>query len=310
MTRVVTRPAAARRSRKGSDSALRFLTTMPRQRCAVVRTAELCDRRGFAGSRRRPLLKCTIFVALVGLVAPSPMATSTLTGTWVAETRLVNVVQAGVRVTTSAAWGSGNGTIIGSTLLILFSNSPHHYTGDVLNESNCIRFDNGNVWYRRGFLNCPAPSPSPLPPPPAPLPPVAVDVPAWTAHAIIYEIAPKAFSSPDGVGKDGSGSGTLLTAAELLPSLAELGVNAVWLAGWSLSNAHFHGIWSTYATIDLGQIDPTLGGPDGLRTFVTTAHALGIKVVLDVTTHGVVPESPLIAEHRDYFLDNGTAGSW
>lgn len=38
------------------------------------------------------------------------------------------------------------------------------------------------------------------------------------------------------------------------------------------------------------------------------AHNHSIKVVLDITTHGVVPESPLIEAHREYFQDNGTTG--
>lgn len=179
-----------------------------------------------------------------------------------------------LNVTASHLW-LHSGTLNGSTLLILFSNSAHRYTGVVFAALSCIRWDNGHVWAREN-VSCPAPSPTPPPPPPPP--PVAVDVPEWTAHAIIYEIAPKAFTSPSGIGKDGSGSGTLYSAAQMLPGLADVGVNAVWLAGWALSNKHFRGIWSTYAAVDLGVIDPTLGGPDGLQSFVATAHAHGIKV--------------------------------
>ena len=39
---------------------------------------------------------------------------------------------------------------------------------------------------------------------------------------------------------------------------------------------------------------------------MSTAHAHGIKVILDVTTHGVVPGSPLIRNRPEYFRTNLT----
>eukprot|EP00040_Diaphanoeca_grandis_P032205 m.194756 g.194756 ORF g.194756 m.194756 type:complete len:663 (+) comp32541_c2_seq5:255-2243(+) len=226
-----------------------------------------------------------------------------LTGEWTAEGHTIQMSQHGTNVTTSAEWGSGVGTLDDMTLSIKFSNSQEKYSAVVVHEFTCLRFDNGHFWARVNFTaTCVSPSP--------PLPPVAVGVPAWTENAIIYEICPKVFTSPNGTGENNSGSGTLFSAAKMLPQLADVGVNVVWLAGWALSNNHFRGIWSTYAAVDLNQIDPTLGGGTALRTFVSEAHAHGIKVVLDVTTHGVVPVSPVIEQHRNYFEGNGTSGTW
>ena len=58
----------------------------------------------------------------------------------------------------------------------------------------------------------------PAPPPPPPFAgPVAweapaVKAPAWTKDLVIYEIAPRGFTSPSGVGTRGAGSGTFQVA--------------------------------------------------------------------------------------------------
>src|SRR3712207_3551183 len=73
--------------------------------------------------------------------------------------------------------------------------------------------------------------------------------PEWTRDLVMYEVNPRGYTSPDGVG-DGHGSGTFDSLAERLPHLERLGVNALWLSGFALANDHFFGIWSNYAVID------------------------------------------------------------
>lgn len=70
--------------------------------------------------------------------------------------------------------------------------------------------------------------------------------PKWLQDAVIYELNPKTFTSPEGEG-EGSGSGTFRSAAEKLPYLKALGVNTIWMAGFTKGNRHFSDFWTVYA---------------------------------------------------------------
>jgi alpha amylase-like protein len=129
--------------------------------------------------------------------------------------------------------------------------------------------------------------------------------PDWIADLVIYELNPRGFTSPNGAG-DGSGSGTFDSLRWKLPYLRDLGVNAIWLAGYCEATKHFYGIWSVYANVRPDRLDPVLGDASALRRLVESAHRCGIRILLDVISHGVVAESPLTAEHPDWFR----GGSW
>lgn len=121
--------------------------------------------------------------------------------------------------------------------------------------------------------------------------------PEWTKDLIIYEIATKGFTSPNG-----PGTGTFRSMQEKLPYMQALGVTGIWLTGHSLSDPkHFYNIWTQYAVIDPGVIDPSLGTEADFKAFVDAAHAHGIRVFLDVIIHGVMTDSPLVRQHPDWF---------
>ncbi len=124
--------------------------------------------------------------------------------------------------------------------------------------------------------------------------------PSWARDLVIYEINPYAFTSPNGAG-DGSGSGTFNSLKEKMPYLGELGVTAVWLAGFCPVTDHFFNIRSVYAVVRPDELDPGLGTGEEFRAMIREAHRHGIRVFLDVISHGVVNESPLITEHPDWF---------
>lgn len=142
------------------------------------------------------------------------------------------------------------------------------------------------------FLLCAATHAEKLQAPPAP---------DWARNLIIYEIATKAFTSPNG-----PESGTFVSLKERVPYLAGLGINAVWLTGWNLANDHFFGIWSQYATIDPSKLDPSLGTDEDFKSLIAELHKYGIKIFLDSTEHGVVSDSPLVKQHANWFH----GGSW
>jgi len=122
--------------------------------------------------------------------------------------------------------------------------------------------------------------------------------PSWTKDLIIYEIAPKGFTSPQG-----PESGNFTTLEEKLPYLAQLGITGIWLAGHALADSHhFYGVWSTYASVDVSQLDPSLGTPEEFKAMIDKAHKYGIKVFLDVLTTGVMPYSPVKKLHPQWFV--------
>jgi len=126
--------------------------------------------------------------------------------------------------------------------------------------------------------------------------------PDWAKDLVIYEIATKGFTSPNG-----PESGTFNSLKEKLPYLEDLGINAIWLTGHSLSNpTHFYGIWTQYACIEPDKLDPSLGTEDDFKEMIADAHRRGIRIFLDTIEHGVMNESPLIKEHPEWFKE----GTW
>jgi maltooligosyltrehalose trehalohydrolase len=93
--------------------------------------------------------------------------------------------------------------------------------------------------------------------------------PPAAAELVLYELHVGAFTP----------EGTFAAAAERLPALAELGVNAVEL----MPVADFPGErgWG-YDGVYISAAHRAYGGPHGLAAFVDAAHRAGVAVVLDV----------------------------
>lgn len=126
--------------------------------------------------------------------------------------------------------------------------------------------------------------------------------PEWMKDLIVYEVATKGFTSPNG-----PESGTFRSLQSRLPYLQELGINGLWLTGYSLADAHhFYNIWTQYAVIEPDKFDPTLGTAADFKQLIEQAHRRGIKVFLDVITHGLMSDSPVIRQHPNWFR----GGSW
>ncbi|MGI5517718.1 glycoside hydrolase family 13 protein [Streptomyces sp. CA-106131] len=95
----------------------------------------------------------------------------------------------------------------------------------------------------------------------------------WWRDAVCYEIYPRAFAD-----SDGDGVGDLAGATARLEYLRTLGVDAVWITPFYPSPLADGG----YDIADHTGVAPDLGGPADFVALVERAHALGIKVLVDL----------------------------
>lgn len=96
----------------------------------------------------------------------------------------------------------------------------------------------------------------------------------WWRSAVIYQIYPRSFS--DGRGDDGIGDLPGITAR--LDSLADLGIDAVWLSPFFTSPQKDAG----YDVADYCAVDPLFGSLDDFAALQHRAHELGLRVIVDL----------------------------
>jgi alpha-glucosidase len=101
----------------------------------------------------------------------------------------------------------------------------------------------------------------------------AVERGDWWRDAVIYQVYPRSFA--DG---DGDGMGDLPGVTARLPYLRDLGVDAVWLSPFYASPQADAG----YDVADYRAVDPMFGSLTDADELVRTAHALGLRVIVDL----------------------------
>jgi glycosidase len=88
--------------------------------------------------------------------------------------------------------------------------------------------------------------------------------------------------------------------SEMMPKLANLGVNVIYLLP----------IWETmgsqYLIRDHFKIDSRYGSSDDLKKLVQTAHRHGIRILLDLVTSLVVEGSEIFTHHPEWILKDDT----
>jgi alpha-glucosidase len=115
---------------------------------------------------------------------------------------------------------------------------------------------------------------------------VTLDIVAkWWERAVFYEIYVRSFA--DG---DGDGIGDLQGVRDRLPYLAELGVDALWLTPFYRSPMADGG----YDVADPFAVDPLFGDLATFDALVHEAHALDLKVTIDVVPNHTSDR------HRDF----------
>ncbi len=132
----------------------------------------------------------------------------------------------------------------------------------------------------------------------------AKKVPGFLAHSVIYQIHLRAFTL----------DGTLKAAERMLPHIASLGADIVYLCPvvksdddsrrefWSdrQNRSGLENPNNPYRISDYFAIDPEYGTVDDLKSFIACAHSLHLRVMLDLVYYHCGPTAVFIDTHPDF----------
>lgn len=121
-------------------------------------------------------------------------------------------------------------------------------------------------------------------------------VPEWLPSAVIYEANLR----------QGTPTRDLKGLQRRLPALRDMGVDVVWLMPiHPISVAERKGkLGSYYAVQDYKKVNPEFGTMEDLKEFVRTAHAYGMKVILDEVCNHTGADNVWVTEHPEYYARN------
>jgi alpha-glucosidase len=105
----------------------------------------------------------------------------------------------------------------------------------------------------------------------------------WWRGAAIYQVYVRSFA--DG---NGDGAGDLAGLLRKLPYIAELGIDAIWLNPWYPSPMADGG----YDVADYRSIEPLFGSLVEAEKLIDEAHALGIKIIIDIVPNHCSDQHP------------------
>ncbi|MBP8000010.1 MAG: alpha-amylase [Chloroflexi bacterium] len=122
---------------------------------------------------------------------------------------------------------------------------------------------------------------------------MALDTPFSTRNLVIYEIYVRNHTR----------NGTLAEVIADLPRIREMGVDVVWFMPiHPIGELKRKGTWgSPYAIQDYRAVNPEYGTQDGFKMLCEYAHALGLKVMIDVVYNHTSPDSLLVANHPEWY---------
>jgi alpha-glucosidase len=136
----------------------------------------------------------------------------------------------------------------------------------------------------------------------------------WWRNAVGYQVYLRSFRD-----SDGDGIGDLGGLRERLPYLADLGVDLLWITPFYPSPQADHG----YDVADYRDIDPPYGTLADADAVIADAHALGLKVVVDLVPNHTSDQHPWFqaslrgeAPYDDYYVwrdpapDGGPPNNW
>ena len=124
--------------------------------------------------------------------------------------------------------------------------------------------------------------------------------PEWSYSAVLYELNVRQFTE----------AGTLRAAAERLPFLRSIGIDAVWLMPiYPIGIEGRKGELGSYYSIrDYMAVNEEFGTADDLRHFITTAHSLGMRVLLDWVANHTARDARWITERPSEWYERDENG--
>ncbi|MCC6496122.1 MAG: glycoside hydrolase family 13 protein [Propionibacteriaceae bacterium] len=105
----------------------------------------------------------------------------------------------------------------------------------------------------------------------------------WWRRAVVYQIYPRSFAD-----SNGDGIGDINGIRSRLSYLAALGVDAIWVNPWYPSPMKDAG----YDVSDYRAIEPVFGTMAEAEAMIAEAHAVGIRVILDIVPNHTSDQHP------------------
>ncbi|AMM85519.1 alpha-glucosidase family protein [Martelella sp. AD-3] len=111
----------------------------------------------------------------------------------------------------------------------------------------------------------------------------------WWRGAVIYQVYPRSFQD-----SDGDGVGDIRGIADRLDYIAGLGADAVWISPFFTSPMKDFG----YDVSNYKDIDPMFGTLADFDAMIEKAHALGLKIMIDLVLSHTSDQHPWFMESR------------
>lgn len=120
--------------------------------------------------------------------------------------------------------------------------------------------------------------------------------PQWSRNAVIYEVNTRQYTD----------EGTFNAFQTQIPRLQELGVDILWFMPiHPISELNRKGtLGSYYAVKDYKAVNPEFGTLDDFKAVVDSAHAAGMKVIIDWVPNHTGCDNAWVSEHPEYYKLN------
>jgi alpha-glucosidase len=131
----------------------------------------------------------------------------------------------------------------------------------------------------------------------------------WWRGSVFYEIFPRSF-----VDSDGDGIGDIRGLIARLPYLVELGIDAIWLCPFYPSSFMDGG----YDVDDYESVAPVMGTIWDFDAFISEAHGLGFRVVVDLVANHTSSRHPWFVDsassrrspRRNWYIWTSAPNDW
>jgi alpha-glucosidase len=126
-------------------------------------------------------------------------------------------------------------------------------------------------------------------------------VSAWWRNAVLYEVYVRSFAD-----SNGDGVGDLEGIRQRLSYLRDLGVEGIWVTPFYPSPGADHG----YDVADYCDVDPMFGTLGDFDALLGEAHAVGLKLIVDLVPNHTSIEHPWFREHPEYYVWTDEPNNW